>query len=639
MDPRKTSETTPSVQTTHADKPSSEQRSETDQRPRCGAFFEGDGVRFRAWSPEHRELSLTLYADDGTTELRRLPLTATEGGFFEAVIPRAAAPARVLYRMTVDGQGPFPDPFSRAQPFSVHGPSEVVSHAFAWTDEGFTGVLREDLVLYEVHVGAATPEGTFEALIPRLDDLKRLGVTMIELMPVASFPGARNWGYDGVSLFAPAAVYGGPEGLKRLIDAAHARGLGVMLDVVYNHLGPDGNYLRVFSDRYYTERHHTPWGAGLNLDGEGTEPVRELLLENAAMWVRDYHVDGLRLDATHAIQDDRSPHILREIGERARAAGPGRSVLVIAEDERNDARLVLPASEGGFGLDGVWADDFHHQARRAFAGDHDGYYADYTGSALDIVATLNAGWFYEGQLSQHQGKPRGTKAGKLPPSALVHCIQNHDQIGNRALGDRLSAGVSPSAYRAMSALLLLSPYTPLLFMGQEWGASAPFQFFTDHNAELGRLVTEGRRREFAHFTAFRGTEVPDPQAEATFRRSKLDWAEREAPEHRGVLAFYEALLRLRASHPVFRSRQRGAFSARLLGERAVSLTIGQGASGLTVIVNLGGSIAYEVSGAQRARLASDEPQFGGASPLEALFDGRVARLEGPAALVLEATGA
>jgi maltooligosyltrehalose trehalohydrolase len=601
--------------------------------PRLGAWAEaGVRVHWRVWAPGHRVLEVVLHDAEGKPG-RVLPMTPEPGGYFVAELKGAGAGLR--YKLRVDGEGPFPDPWSRSQPLGVHGPSEVVVPDFAWTDTAWKGPDPETLVLYEVHVGTATPEGTFEALISRLRELRELGVTALELMPLASFPGARNWGYDGVDLFAPAPVYGGPEGLRRLIDAAHAHGLAVLIDAVYNHFGPDGNYLRCYSPHYFTGRHHTPWGDAVNYDGEESAPVREMVLSNVEMWIRDYHADGLRLDAAHAIVDDGSPHLLEEIVSRARAAAPGRRVLVIAEDERNEARLLRPREEGGMGLDGVWADDLHHQLRRAFAGDSEGYYRDYTGSAEDIARTLRQGWFYEGQVSKNLGHARGTPAERLPPRCFVHCIQNHDQVGNRAHGERLGHDVSQAAFRAMSTLLLLSPYTPLLFMGQEWNARTPFLYFTDHHEELGRLVTEGRRREFAGFARFAGDTVPDPQAVETFERSRLDWSEAERPPHVQVRALYRELLRLRASEPALRERGRGSFDVRALGADALVLERQGAGQALLVFINLRGRMEHRLPASSRAELVlwSEAPRFSGAEEAAPLREGLV-RLEGPSAAVV-----
>ncbi|NVJ27540.1 malto-oligosyltrehalose trehalohydrolase [Myxococcus sp. AM011] len=598
--------------------------------PSLGAWVEaGPKVRWRVWAPSHERVEVVLHDARGEPG-RVLPMTAERDGYFSAVLEGQGAGVR--YKLRVDGAGPFPDPWSRSQPQGVHGPSEVVVPDFAWTDAGWKGVEPQSLVLYEVHVGTATPEGTFEALISKLPELKELGITALELLPVASFPGTRNWGYDGVDLFAPAQVYGGPVGLRRLVDAAHAQGLGVLLDAVYNHFGPDGNYLRAYSPHYFTGRHHTPWGDAVNYDGKDSRPVRRMVLSNVEMWIRDYHLDGLRLDAAHAIVDETQPHLLTEIAERARASAPGRRVIIIAEDERNERRLMLPASEGGHGLDGVWADDFHHQMRRAFAGDSESYFQDYTGSAEDLARTLRQGWFYEGQVSKNQGHARGTRAEGLSPSAFVYCLQNHDQVGNRALGERLGHDVSPAAFRAMSALLLLSPYTPLLFMGQEWNASTPFLYFTDHNEELGRLVTEGRRKEFAGFARFAGEEVPDPQSEATFARSRLDWSEAQKPGHSGIRALYRELLHLRATEPAMKDSRRGTYDARAVGPEALVLERRGGGQVLQVLLGLRGKVEHRVPPDAEVVLWSEAPRFGGDTRTSLLQDG-VVRLEGPSAVV------
>jgi maltooligosyltrehalose trehalohydrolase len=601
--------------------------------PRTGAWLEGDGVTFRVWAPDHARVTYVLYSSDGATIRREMDADAEAGGYFALHVPGVGAGQ--LYRIRPGGGGPFPDPASRSQPRGVHGPSEVVSDAFAWTDRGFTGRPIEDLVIYEVHVGAATPEGTFDALVPKLAGLRALGVTALELMPIASFPGSRGWGYDGVALYAPHASYGGPDGLRRLVDAAHAEGLAVLLDVVYNHLGPDGNYLRCYARDYFTDRHTTPWGDALHFDGPGSAPVREHFLANAAMWIRDHHLDGLRLDATHAIADDSPVPIVQAIADRARAAAPDRRVVVIAEDERNVRDLVLPVPAGGQGLDGVWADDFHHAMRRLLAGDRDGYYRDYRGDAAEIATILERGWLYEGAHSIHHGGPRGTSAEGIDPASFVHCLQNHDQIGNRALGDRLGASVGPGLFRAASALLLLSPHTPLIFMGQEWNASTPFLYFTDHHEELGRAVTEGRRREFAAFGAFAKESIPDPQAESTFLRSKLDPTEAARAGHAGTLAWYRALLRLRAEHPALASSARRRFRAEALGREGVAIHRFGGGARLVVVVALLGDVDAEIEGAASlsSTCFSEEARFGGRGGTPSLAGDRVAIPRG-SALVL-----
>jgi maltooligosyltrehalose trehalohydrolase len=617
-----------------------------DARLPFGANGVDGGVEFRVWAPGHAAVDVVVYGP-GAEDVH--PLAPEDRGWFSARVEGAGPGTRYTYRL--DGGDAFPDPASRSQPDGVHEPSEVVDPAaFRWTDAGWTGVPLDELVIYELHVGTFTPEGTFDAVIGRLDELAELGVTAIEPMPVASFPGTRNWGYDGVCLYAPQASYGGPDGLRRLVDAAHARGLGVVLDVVYNHLGPEGNYLHAFTGgRYFTGRHRTPWGDAVNVDGPGSDAVREFIVHNALHWAREYHVDGLRLDATHAIVDDSPVHVLAEMRARVRASlPPGRHFAFIAEDERNERRVVLPPDEGGLGIDAVWADDLHHQLRRRLAGDHESYFADYTGSVDDIVRTLWRGWFYEGQHSPNHGRPRGTPAQGLPPTAFVHCIQNHDQVGNRALGDRLAHGIALPAYRAAVALLLLSPYTPLLWMGQEWAASSPFLYFTDHPEELGRLVTEGRRAEFGKFSAFADPEtrdrIPDPQAEDTFTRSKLDWDERGRMPHAGILALHRALLHLRRTHSALRRRARDSFAVAALGDAALALrrTGGDGAA-LLLVVCLDGALDVDLTAADETRpperrvwelyLSTEEGRFGGEA------EGEVARLSAGGRLVLPGPGA
>src|SRR4051812_11631131 len=447
--------------------------SQDDWKLTIGANPEPGGTRFRIWAPTARSVAVSLCDERGSEVL---PLHRDDHGYHSALLSGARAGTRYMYR--IDGKE-FPDPASRSQPDGVERPSEVIDpSAHDWADSGWAGLRSDDLVIYELHVGTFTPEGTFDAAIGKLDALAALGITAIEVMPIASFAGTRNWGYDGVLLYAPSATYGGPQAFKRFVDAAHARNLGVILDVVYNHFGPAGNNLAAITGgKFFTDRHKTPWGDGINYDGPDSGPVRRFMRDNALYWAHEYHVDGLRLDATHTIVDESPVHLLREISDDLHALPRPR--LVIAEDERNERRVVLPPEEDGYGLDAVWADDLHHQIRRLAAGDSEGYFRSYGGTANEVAATLQKGWFHEGQFAEHVGGPRGTRAHDLPTSAFVHCIQNHDQVGNRAMGDRLGHNISPASYRALSALLLLSPYTPLIWMGQEWNASSPFQFFTD----------------------------------------------------------------------------------------------------------------------------------------------------------------
>jgi maltooligosyltrehalose trehalohydrolase len=502
---------------------------------RFGALPEGGGTRFRIWAPRAQRLDLLLEGREP------IPMGPSGDGHFERFVEGAGPGARYRYRL--DGGDTFPDYASRFQPEGVHGPSEVVDpEAYGWEASGWEGVPQERLVFYELHPGTFSPEGTFagaEACLPYLRDL---GVTAVELMPVADFPGRWNWGYDNGALYAPSRAYGRPDDLRRLVDRAHALGMAVFLDVVYNHLGPDGAYLPAYAPAF-TERHHTPWGQAMNLDDEGSGWVRALFLDNALHWLREYRFDGLRLDATHALVDDSETHFLAELSEAVAALDGPRRVLV-AEDHRNLNRLVRPRPEG-YGLDAVWADDLHHLVRNLTAGDEEGYYADYAeATASDLAETVSRAWYYDGRPSRVTGKPRGTSAEGVRPDQAVVCIQNHDQVGNRPAGNRLTEDVPPETYRAASALLLFAPHLPLLFQGQEWAASTPFLFFTDHNAELGPLVSQGRKEEFKDFPGFEG-EVPDPQDPETFRRSRLDWSEPVREGHAHTLALYRALLALR----------------------------------------------------------------------------------------------
>ena len=601
-----------------------------------GARSEPGGVRFRVWAPEATRVDVVTFPGEAHHALR-----PEDDGYHAGVIAGLDTGARYMYRL--DGGSRYPDPASRSQPEGVHGPSMVADpDAFRWTDADWTGVAPPNLVIYELHVGTFTPGGTFESAIERLDDIARLGATAIEVMPIGEFAGARNWGYDGVYLFAPASAYGGADGFKRLVDAAHRRGLGVILDVVYNHLGPEGNYLgAVTGGHFFTDRHCTPWGDGINYDGFDGGPVRDFVIQNALHWAHEYHVDGLRLDATHAIVDDSPFHILRELAEALHALDRPR--LVIAEDERDEPRLLLPASENGFGLDGVWADDLHHQLRRLTAGDREGYFRRFRGTVQDVATTLRGGWFrHESSVAEQRGVPTS----RFPPSAFVHCIQNHDQVGNRAMGERLSEDIPLPVYRALSALLLLSPYTPLLWMGQEWAASTPFQFFTDFPSEVGRLVTEGRRNEFKAFAAYADPtarqRIPDPQSRETFLRSRLRWEERDASPHQGMLALYRELLAMRRKEPALRTRDRAHFCVVQLGERAVALRRGSpGDDAILLVVNLAGDLRISLESGPETGPPPGRRWTHGLWTEDERFDGSggEARLGAAGLLVLPSPGA
>ncbi len=532
-----------------------------------GPAVHDGGVTYVVWAPDHGHLKVHVWRRDGTDAF--LPMEARERGYFVAEDP--AGRAGDLYKFVLPSGDEFPDPASRFQPQGVHGPSEVVDASlYRWRSQEWRRPAWTGQPIYELHVGTFTPEGTFRAAMERLDHLVALGVRAVELMPLADFPGARNWGYDGVAIFAPARCYGRPDDLRAFVDAAHARGLAVMLDVVYNHLGPDGNYLGVYAKEYFDADRHTPWGQAFHLAGRDSRPVREFFLSNVAYWLDEFRFDGLRLDATHAILDVSEKHLLSAIADVAHVRG----AFVVAEDERNTTEILCDSKGTGAGLDAAWADDFHHQVRVALTGIREGYFSAYGGTPAELAETLETGWFYTGQPFAHwKGKARGSPCGHLPPRSFVFCIENHDQVGNRAQGERLEHLVSRDAFLAASALLCLSPYPPMLFQGQEWAASSPFQYFTDHSGDLGRAVSEGRKREFAEVgmnASLRPEDVPDPQALETFTRSKLDWSELTHPAHAPVLAFYRDCLAQRAEILEGSGFRRDTWSVVAL-ERAIAL--------------------------------------------------------------------
>jgi maltooligosyltrehalose trehalohydrolase len=479
-------------------------------------------------------------------------MSAGDGGWWEVSDHDSGAGTR--YGYSLDGGEVRPDPRSASQPDGVLGLSEVVDHgAYTWSDGGWTGMSLAGAVLYELHTGTFTPDGTFDGIVERLPHLAGLGIDAIELMPVAEFSGDRGWGYDGVDLFAPHHSYGGPAALKRLVDACHSAGFGIVLDVVYNHLGPVGNFLSEFGP-YFSDRHDTGWGSAINFDGPDSDEVRQFVIDNALMWIRDYHFDGLRLDAVHAIVDQTPLHVLDQLARAVEALGAGqrRTTFVIAESDLNDPRFVRSRDAGGYGLDAAWADDWHHALHAVLTGERTGYYEDF-GSLVMLGKALRQAWVYDGEWSAHRQKTRGGQAAGLPAHTFVIALQNHDQVGNRATGDRLGASIAEGALKAAAALLLTAPFTPLLFQGEEWAASSPFQYFTDHaDPELGRAVREGRRREFAAF-GWDPDLVPDPQDPATFDRSKLVWRELDEPFHRRMLDWYRGLIRLRRRLPVPKS--------------------------------------------------------------------------------------
>lgn len=501
------------------------------------------------WSPEARSVDVVFNG-------RNLAMTRQESGWWTAPVPETGISSD--YAFLVNGQGPFPDPGSPWQPRGVHGPSRLVDHsAFPWTDHRWQQGPFGSAVVYELHIGTFTPEGTFDAVISRLDHLVDLGITHVEIMPVAEFSGTRGWGYDGVNLYAPHHAYGGPAGLKRLVNACHSRGLGVLLDVVYNHLGPCGNYLGQFGP-YFTDRYRTPWGDAVNLDGPHSNEVRKFFIDNALMWLRDYHMDGLRLDAVHAFMDSSAIHFLEQLTLEVRSLENrlGRHLVLIAESDLNDPRVIHPREIGGYGLTAQWNEDFHHAGHALLTGERNGYYRDF-GSPEDLKKVLTRAFTYDGRYSAYRRRNHGRPVPGVSGHRFVGCLQNHDQIGNRARGERLGHLVSPEQLRLAATLLLTAPFVPMLFQGEEWAASSPFLYFCDHDdPDTNQAVRQGRQKEFAAF-GWDPETIPDPQAEETFHRSGLDWEELSRPPHRELLDWYRTLIALRSRTPALRDGRMG----------------------------------------------------------------------------------
>lgn len=497
--------------------------------------------RFGVWAPKAKRVRVEAAG-------RRHAMTAAGGGWWEAEVAEAGPGTDYAYFLD-DEELALPDPRSMWQPEGVHGRSRVLdTGTFAWNDAGWQAPPLNSGILYELHIGTFTPEGTFDAAREKLDALKTLGITHVELMPVNSFPGRQGWGYDGVDLFAPHEPYGGPAGLQRFVDACHAKGLAVLLDVVYNHLGPAGNYQGRFGP-YFTSSHHTPWGDAVNLEDAGSHEVRRFFCDNATMWLRDYHIDGLRLDAVHAYMDRSAIHFMEQIAAEVHAleADTGRHSVVIAESDLNDPRLVTAPDAGGYGMDAQWSDDFHHALFTVLTGERGGYYRDF-GKLGDLAKALREVFVYDGRYSAYRDRVHGRPVRGLPGWRFLGYSQNHDQVGNRAKGERLEHLAGLGRAKIAAALELTAPFVPMIFQGEEWAATAPFQYFTDHDADLGRLVSEGRKQEFAAF-GWDPAEVPDPQARATGERSKLNWAERQEGEHAEMLAWYRKLIALRKATP------------------------------------------------------------------------------------------
>ncbi|MBJ6801361.1 malto-oligosyltrehalose trehalohydrolase [Geomonas propionica] len=554
------------------------------RRMPIGAEVMPEGVHFRVWAPGHMEVEVVL---EGTPAPQSTVLAPEEGGYFSGTCRDAAVGSR--YRYCLDGGDCFPDPASRFQPEGPHGPSQVIDpNSFSWSDQEWTGVEREGHVIYELHLGTFTMEGTWRAAEEQLPALKDLGITLVEVMPVADFPGRFGWGYDGVNHFAPTRLYGKPDDMRGFVDRAHSLGLGVLLDVVYNHFGPEGNYLARYSDFYYGE-HESDWGKVMNFDGRQCGPVREFFMANAAYWIDEFHIDGLRFDATHAIIDNSEIHILGDITSRVREHAGKRRLLLVAENEEQDFRCLRPREEGGFGMDGVWNDDFHHSAHVALTGYHDAYYSEYFGSPQEMISCAKWSYLFQGQFYFWQGKRRGSPTLGKSPSCYINYIQNHDQIGNSAWGIRIDRLTNPAGLRAMTALLLLLPQTPMIFQGQEFAASAPFLYFADLNPEISQQVHTGRIEFLKQFTNVDSPEVIEtidkPYELETFQQSRLDLRERE--RHGKVYALYRDLIRLRREDPVFSRGYTCHIEGAVLGTTGFLLRYFLQEEQRLVLVNLG----------------------------------------------------
>ena len=598
------------------------------ERAHLGAWVSQEGVWFRCWAPKPATVEIILEEDE-----QGYPLTRESNGYWSGLVRNASA--GMTYRYRLDGEQSYPDPCSRFQPQGPHGPSLIVdSGAYAWRDQGWPGVRMRGQVLYEMHVGTFTPGGTFDSAITQLDTLKDLGITVIEIMPVAEFPGRWNWGYDGVGLYAPSHLYGDPQALKRFVDEAHQRGLGVILDVVYNHLGPDGNYLPAFSDEYFTDRYNNEWGQAINFDGPGSREVREFFIRNACYWIEEYHLDGLRLDAVHAFQDASPMHIIAELSQAARKAAGTRSIILVAECEAQWVRIIQPIAQGGWELDAVWSEDFHHTAHVAATGRSEAYFTDYRGSPQELISCVKRGFLYQGQRYQWQGKPRGTMVSHEPAEAFVFFLQNHDQVANQLRADRLHTKTSPGVCRALTTLLLLAPQTPMLFMGQEFGASSPFHYFVDFPpGKLTADIHQGRKEFLAQFPSYASpaaqAAIVDPADPSVYERSRLDLSEREY--HAEWYALHRDLLRLRREDPVIAQQAREAIDGAVLGTWAFLLRyMGHDGNDRLLLINLGGDLLYQpapepllappVGRSWSFLWSSDAPCYGGPGIIEPLTE-------------------
>jgi maltooligosyltrehalose trehalohydrolase len=579
---------------------------------------DGNGTFFRVWAPERKSVNV-IFED----KRRSVPITE-KNGYFAGCI--AGAHAGDTYKYELDGEEVCPDPASRFQPSGPHGFSEIINpDSFSWTDEAWKGVQLPGQVIYELHLGTFTEGGTWNSAQEKLPYLQETGITVIEVMPVADFPGKFGWGYDGVQPYAPASIYGRPDDMRSFVNRAHSLGLAVILDVVYNHIGPDGNYLPSFSPFYFSKKHKTDWGPGLNFDGKHCGPVREFVTENAAYWMREFHLDGLRLDATQDIRDDSEPNIILEIGRAARRAAGRRSIILIAENEPQKTNLVKPAEAGGYGLDGLWNDDYHHTAMVALTGKSDAYYTDYGGTPQEFVSCMKYGYLYQGQYYKWQKKRRGTPAFGLPRPAMITFIQNHDQIANSARGQRVHELSSPGVLKAITALTLLGPGTPMLFQGQEFTASSPFLFFADHKPKLADMVRKGRIEFLEQWRSLQMPEMSmcfsDPGAIETFRKSRLDFSEVE--KHHEIYSLHRDLLHLRREDPVLSRQGENGLDGAVLSNSAFVLRFFSPAhdADRLLVVNLGVDLnlnpapepllAPPESAGWKILWSTEDPRYGG----------------------------
>ena len=592
------------------------------------------------WAPERKSVEVVF--EDQRPPIR---LTAEGNGYFSGLVEKAGSGIRYKYAL---GGETYPDPASRFQPTGPHGYSEVIDpSSFAWSDQAWPGARLEGQVIYELHIGTFTKDGTWRSAAEKLEYLRETGLTMLEIMPVADFPGRFGWGYDGVQPYAPGSIYGTPDDMRTFVDRAHAVGLAVILDVVYNHLGPDGNYLPKFSPFYLTDKHRTDWGQAINFDGDENGPVREFFRENAAYWIREFHLDGLRLDATQDIHDESEPHILAEITQAARAAAGDKPIVLIAENEPQCTRLIKPIEHGGFGIDALWNDDYHHTAMVALTGKADAYYSDYRGTAQELLSAVKYGYLYQGQWYRWQAKRRGTSALGVRRAAMINFIQNHDQVANSGRGQRVHELTSPGMFKAVVALSLLAPGTPMIFQGQEFGASSPFLFFADHEPELGKLIRKGRVEFLEQWRSLRLPEMrkclDDPSALATFERSQLNHD--EVQNHAETYAVHRDLLRLRREDPVISRQGAGGIDGAVLSSSCfvVRFFTKDFQQDRLLIVNLGADLELNpapepllgpLEGTQWTVLwSSDNPQYGGCgtAPLDSDDNWKI---PGQAAVVL-----